>query len=404
VGAGSHPVAVVLIHQHQNDAVASGCTMMATKETARWRSAAPMLSKEQQRAIETLDARLDTHRLAQCRGPAGTGKTTLAVEFANRLGAIALTFTGKAAAVLRRKGARRVETIHSYVYGAPEVAELADGGTALHWHPREHPKPASLIAVDETCQIDPALGRHLLSLDGQIVTFGDSIQLPPIDGRPAFSDRFPVDVELTKIHRQSAQSSVLRLATQIREGGPLPKGEDFCLDDLLGADVVLCALNGTRQRFNFGIRRRRFSVRYKHTLPIAGERLIALRNDHRLKIWNGTLWQVQRVVNRGDLLALDLFDEDEGHRAVQAPIVCFTEPHSVNVHTLPSYLTPLDFGYAITVHKAQGSEWQRVAVINETTDPRFKYIAGNMPIGEFRRRWLYVAVTRAEEKVDVARF
>ena len=54
----------------------------------------------------------------------------------------------------------------------------------------------------------------------------------------------------------------------------------------------------------------------------------------------------------------------------------------------------LDWGYAITVHSAQGSSWPRVAVIDE---PRMKYAMDK----EEYNRWLYTAITRAEESVTI---
>jgi exodeoxyribonuclease-5 len=364
-------------------------------------------SPEQKAAKRLIDdwlADRQARQLCQGRGPAGVGKTTTAVEFANLPGAAAVTFTGKAASVLRRKGAKRVETIHSYLFGAPQAVVLADGREELHWRLRDRHEQFDLLVIDECSQIDATLGRHLLARGAKVLTFGDNYQLPPIDGQPAFFERFPIDVELTEVHRQALNSPVLRLATQIREGGPLPKGEDFDLDDLLEADVVLCALNETRRRLNFHIRRKRFGVRTKRTLPIAGERVICLRNNYSVGIWNGTIWTIESVVSRGELLALELFDEDEGHRTVLTPVECFIEPEDVAVYKLPPKLTPLDFGYAVTVHKAQGSEWDRVAVIDETTDPQFRLMAGEMALNEFRRRWLYVGVSRARAKVDVVAF
>jgi exodeoxyribonuclease-5 len=366
-------------------------------------------SAEQQQARKKMRDWLAGHhehdeQLFQTRGPAGSGKTTVAVEFANLPGAAALTFTGKAASVLRRKGARRVATIHSYLFGSPKVAVRADGTEELQWLLRDRYEPVDLLVVDEVSQIDATLGHHLLARGIPIVTFGDSVQLPPIDGQPAFFDRFSIDAELKDVHRQALNSPVLRLATQIREDGLLPKSEDYDTDTLLRADVILCAMNETRQRMNFTIRRKWFDVRRKAELPIVAERVVCLRNDHGAGIWNGTLWEVKQVTQRGELLELDLFDEHEGHQSVLAPAVCFTEPESVDIHKLPRHLTPMDFGYALTVHKSQGSEWPRVAVLDETRDPRFRLMSANMPLAEFRRRWLYVAVSRAREQVDVIAF
>jgi exodeoxyribonuclease-5 len=56
-------------------------------------------------------------------------------------------------------------------------------------------------------------------------------------------------------------------------------------------------------------------------------------------------------------------------------------------------LVPADFGYALTCHKAQGSEWDRVLVYDEGTG------SGVMRDPILRRRWLYTAVTRAKREL-----
>jgi len=98
----------------------------------------------------------------------------LAVEYANSPNALALAFTGKAASVLRAKGARRVATIHSYLFG-PLWSTLTDD---LSWRPREEYEDADLLVIDETSQIDATLGRRLVKhSDVAIVAFGDSFQI-----------------------------------------------------------------------------------------------------------------------------------------------------------------------------------------------------------------------------------
>src|SRR5215469_4266268 len=178
-----------------------------------------LLTREQEAARGTIDTKLKAgQRVIKVVGPAGTGKTTLAVDYAKQNDACAMAFTGKAASVLYRKGAPVTSTIHGYLYHPPR--ESGDGG--LSWQLRERRDQTDLIVVDEWSMVDPSIGRDLYETGTQMVIFGDSVQLPPIGGRKPFFDQFPIDVELKKIHRQALNSPVLKLATRIREGGDLP--------------------------------------------------------------------------------------------------------------------------------------------------------------------------------------
>lgn len=364
------------------------------------------LTPEQQKALRGIDKWLDDPRspVFQLRGPAGTGKSTLLVRLMRSVSAIALAFQGKAVSVLRRKGATRVSTIHSFLYGSPKVTVRSDGSEELEWRLREDNEPIGLIALDEVSQIDAKLGRDLLSQGAKILTFGDSIQLPPIDSRRAFfDDRFGIDVELAQIHRQARNSPVLRLATKIREGGALPKGIDFDLADLVDAEVVITAFRETRRRQNFHIRRRRYGIRNPSAMPLVDELVIATRTSYPHAIYNGTIWQVVGVREHTDsVIELDLFDEADGYVSCRSPKAGFNSIE--DPHRIPRDLVPFDFAYAITCHRAQGSEWSRVAILDESRSPGFRRMAGEMPVAESRRRWLYTAVTRAAKQVDVIRF
>jgi exodeoxyribonuclease V len=64
-------------------------------------------------------------------------------------------------------------------------------------------------------------------------------------------------------------------------------------------------------------------------------------------------------------------------------------------------LDVFSYGYALTCHKAQGSEWDRVVVIDETRSEGFRFIMGDLSLSEFTKRWLYTAVTRAKVRVDL---
>jgi exodeoxyribonuclease-5 len=157
-------------------------------------------------------------------GYAGTGKTTIAalipalwngpVHFA--------AFTGKAAARLRQLGCPDATTLHRFLYHPPQIATDVDGREQLLWNRRHNPVSRNaLIVVDECSTVGPVLWDHLYRLGVKIVSIQDPFQLPPMDGARVFNDGEP-NAFLTEIHRQAFDSDVLRIATDIRQGQPIP--------------------------------------------------------------------------------------------------------------------------------------------------------------------------------------
>src|SRR5262245_64353128 len=157
-------------------------------------------------------------------GYAGTGKTTLARYFAEHVDGEVLfaAFTGKAAQVLRSKGASNAKTIHSLIYrprGEEEVEDEVTGKTniaPMFSLNRQSPvAKASLIVIDECSMVDEALGKDLLSFGTKVLVLGDPGQLPPVSGGGFFTEQEP-DFLLTEIHRQARDNPIIHLAMQIR--------------------------------------------------------------------------------------------------------------------------------------------------------------------------------------------
>jgi len=157
-------------------------------------------------------------------GYAGTGKTTLARYFAEHVdGDVQFAaFTGKAAQVLRSKGASNARTIHSLIYrprGEEQVEDEATGKTLIS--PtfsinRQSPiAKAKLVIIDECSMVDEELGRDLMSFGTPILVLGDPGQLPPISGGGFFTEHEP-DFLLTEIHRQARDNPIIQLAGRSR--------------------------------------------------------------------------------------------------------------------------------------------------------------------------------------------
>jgi exodeoxyribonuclease-5 len=346
-------------------------------------------------------------------GYAGTGKTTLARHFAEHIdGQVQFAaFTGKAAQVLRSKGATNARTIHSLIYrprGEEAVEDETTGKTSIN--PtfslnRQSPvAKAALIVVDECSMVDEQLGRDLMSFGTPILVLGDPAQLPPISGGGFFTEHEP-DHLLTEIHRQAADNPIIRMALDVREGRELAHGDfgaarvisrgDVDQELVLAADQVLVGTNRTRRRYNQRLRELKgFDAAY----PQAGDKLVCLRNDPAKGLLNGSLWKVmtssRETVKPGInlLVSPEEDDPDRGVAKIKLLKAAFEAPETEIPWQQKKRFDDFDYGYALTVHKAQGSQWDEVVLFDESF--AFK---------ETRQRWLYTAITRAAERLTVVR-
>ncbi|MBK9080549.1 MAG: AAA family ATPase, partial [Rhizobiales bacterium] len=150
-------------------------------------------------------------------GYAGTGKTTLARHVADQADGEALfaAFTGKAALVMRSKGCRNAQTIHSLIYRPADTESETPTFTLNH---ESAAARAELIVIDECSMVDEELGRDLLSFGKPVLVLGDPGQLPPVKGGGFFTDAEP-DAMLTEVHRQASDDPIIRLSMIAREGG-----------------------------------------------------------------------------------------------------------------------------------------------------------------------------------------
>mgnify|MGYP003886519963 FL=1 len=346
-------------------------------------------------------------------GYAGTGKTTLARHFASHVdGQVQFAaFTGKAAQVLRSKGATNARTIHSLIYrprGEEAVEDEATGRTSMS--PtfsinRQSPLArAKLVIIDECSMVDEELGRDLMSFGTPILVLGDPAQLPPISGGGFFTEHEP-DHLLTEIHRQARDNPIIRLAMDVREGREFAKGDfgtarvigrdEVTQDLVLEADQVLVGTNRTRKRYNRRLRELKgFSAAY----PQAGDKLVCLRNDAAKGLLNGSLWKVMTSARETVKPGINLLvspeedDPDRGVAKIKLLKAAFEDPDADIPWQQKKRFDDFDYGYALTVHKAQGSQWDKVVLFDESFAFR-----------DTRQRWLYTAITRAAERLTIVR-
>lgn len=357
-------------------------------------------------------------------GYAGTGKTSIANKITQSVERRLFgTYTGKAASVLQKKGVP-AETIHSLIYKPIPVNEqkmkdlyekkkAAKNETEakeIQDKIREELKPkfvlndesplrdCDLLVVDEVSMVGEEIAMDLLSFEVPILVLGDPGQLPPITGEGYFTANAP-DVMLTEIHRQAAGNPIIGMATIARQGGRLKVGSygsSKCVsraqfnDQLYPSyDQVICGRNLTRKATNSRIRD---FLGHVSASPAEGEKVICLKNNKELGILNGTQWLVHSCEDNGIYLSLAL--HKEGFAGGDKPINVDCHPFEVDFNDMPWYMRKrfeeFDFGYAITCHKSQGSQWPKVLIHNESWCFR-----------ENAQKWLYTALTRAEEEVMV---
>lgn len=387
-------------------------------------------------------------------GYAGTGKTTLAQHLVGGASRKWLfgAFTGKAAHVLRQKGCEDAKTLHSLIYrpnGESRESEIkkleqkrdlmtASQETPFDEMPEEQRKRLEVleeqlrilreenkmrfalwanspladlevegIVIDEVSMVDEQLGRDLESFGKKILVLGDPAQLPPVGAGGFYTKRRP-NVMLTEVHRHARESGILQLATLVREGGDVReftstadceivwKGDrprDEMAKMVLAADQVLVGMNLTRTKANW---RHRTLLGRAGPAPEVGDRLVCLRNDHKLGLFNGSQWTVTRALCKMDDRTgiLDIrSDEDENiAMTVEAWMHHFVgeEKDLKELGLGRRDLSEFDYAYAMTVHKAQGSQWNEVVLIDESTSFR-----------SFSREWLYTGITRAARKLTV---
>ena len=368
-------------------------------------------------------------------GYAGAGKSTLVRFIIEELKTYGVKetdvcfacFTGKAAQVLLKKGNKNVITLHKLLY---KSIPKESGGFVRIPNPSI---PYKIVVVDEVSMAPKTLMDLLFKHDVYVICLGDPFQLPPVDKK---EDNHLLDaphIFLDEIMRQAQESEIIQLSMAIRENRPIEvfqgkevqilNKEELNTGMLTWADQILVATNVTRVSINVQMRK----LLNFGEQPQDGDKIICLRNywdcfsDNEEPLVNGTIGILKnsfltkrylpRIVKSTDGLShIDLimgdFISDSGmyfHSLEMDKKMIDTGEFSLDWKTVYQLnrnpktrdIPPLEFtyGYAITCHKAQGSEWDKVLVIEE-----------KFPFDKIEHaRWLYTAVTRSSEKLVLVR-
>ncbi len=345
------------------------------------------LTDEQSAVVHQLLTRGKT--IQTMGGYAGTGKTTLITHLVRSLPDWAVcAFTGKAAHVLRRKGVP-ASTIHARIY-----APVKDSDPVEFVLRSEEQLGCRGFIVDEASMVSEAIHDDLTSYGLPIVYVGDHGQLPPVGD--AFNLMERPDLTLETIHRNAGE--IARFAEHLRkgrdsgdwrgEGGKVRLVEaDRALSTLrktVTYDQIVCAWNKTRTFVNRAVRE---GLGRADDLPVPGDRVICLQNNRRWNVYNGMQGTVREALADPAQECLHVvMDADDGERRFRCAEWGF---HS-RERPGRTELAVLDYAWAVTCHKAQGDEWDRVLVLEERSD-----------LWE-QARWNYTAASRAKKRLDWA--
>lgn len=351
-------------------------------------------------------------------GPAGSGKSSLVRFIIDALDlpedkVVYITYTGKASLVLRNKGCSNAITAHKLLYHAKEKPD----GT-FEFKPKKHlDYDYKIIVLDECSMLPEDMWTLLLSHKVHVIALGDKEQLPPVDGDSKILDN--PHVILDEVVRQALDSPIIRLSVDIREGKWLEYGgpkecrvmppERVSDKLLMGADQVLCGKNITRHCLNERLRKIKFGEQYANK-PLEGDKIICLKNDwgtladNEEPLINGMVGVLSNIkLEDGRLykpaMAADFTSNNNGlYKDLRMDYKIFTEKETtVNKDNWMMYpknarAHEFDYAYAVTVHKYQGSEAEKVVVYDEWLGDR-----------DFHRRWLYTAVTRSSKMLVVVK-
>jgi exodeoxyribonuclease-5 len=319
-------------------------------------------------------------------GLAGTGKSTLVCALSKALpGFAACAYTGKAAHVLRKRGLE-AKTIHSLIY-LPDPR--SDGSVRFELREKDKVDCGGFL-VDEASLISRSLHRDLLSFGKPVVFVGDHGQLPPI-GEDINLMASP-DHILETLHRNAGV--IANFAHHLRGGKPALEFPFKRSDELqvvkktpeqmlTSVDQVICAFNKTRVQKNALIRKK---LKRKGLLAV-GDRVICLRNNHQLGLFNGQQGTVTRIYNDAKNRPFALDFHSDGQTFYRIPFDRDQLGKQYYDFSWSSTQVPFDYGYCCTAHKCQGSAYDSVLVFEQecTRD------------GWDHKRWAYTAATRAKK-------
>ncbi len=305
-------------------------------------------------------------------GLAGTGKTTLVKAMQEQMSNCdVIAPTAKAAEVLNRKGVA-AKTCHSLLCRFSHEELGADGKLKPVFSDRKVTK--DFLIVDESSMITSEMRSKILRCANRVVWVGDYGQLPPVDpdgtGESVMSEE-SLDAKLTTQHRHTGSDDLIGFANFLRAGNHPREWEatsdQVCVDPagvntfnevvdyILGDSLwpAICYRNDFISAFN---QRVRHVLGFKNQIEI-GLRIVCTYNSNQHGIANGEMFTVAK---------------HDGNKIVTECGKRFP----ITFDPADRKAVRVQDGYAVTCHKSQGSEWPRIAVVEDmSASPQWRYTA-----------------------------
>lgn len=393
-----------------------------------------ILTKRQEEGLKLcIEKYINNERYCIISGYAGAGKSTLVKVIIQNLpninpenDVVYACFTGKAAQVLLKKGNKNVMTLHKLLY---ESIPKPDG---TFFRKPKQSIDYKIVVVDEVSMAPRNLMELLFKHNVFIIALGDPFQLPPVDKDQDNGLLNNPDIFLNEIMRQSLDSEIIQLSMKIRNHQSIDyfKGKDVIIMPksdlntgvLQWADQILVGTNATRVAINNQMRDllgfekgvigeherltclRNYWDNYSNTdAPLINGTMGYLSNSYetyyRIPPWikksNNTIPIISGNFTSEDGDNFGVLDMDKNYILIGEGSLTQKEKYTLGKNPKYQKLIPYEFtyGYAITTHRAQGSEWSKVLVIEE----KFPFNK------EEHARWLYTACTRASSKLVLVR-
>lgn len=347
------------------------------------------LTEKQKDIIRKIIGDLEEKNFVTLGGYAGTGKTTCIKTINDALTRKKLkfhpcAFTGKASSVMRNKGIKEATTIHSAIYMPYTYEE--DGVMHTEWILKNESELGQIdgFIVDEASMVSKEIHEDLISYGMPVIYVGDHGQLEPVGSK--FNLMSDPMYKLEDVHRNAGE--IAHFAEHLRHGKPSTTFEcgskvqvvksSAVEDRHLGmVDQIIVAFNRSRVSINEQVRKH---LNIEYTNIALGEKIICLRNNRKLGLFNGMQGVVTKVSK-----SYDMFDfVANGQNYINIEYYSKQFGQEKNIFKFNQEENPFDYAYAITCHKAQGDEFDSVIVMEQ--------ICSEWD----HRKWAYTAASRAK--------
>lgn len=383
--------------------------------------------------------RNSSEQIFEIDGEAGTGKSVCLYEIVRRLGLRAyqympMAYTGQASIIMRLKGFPHARSIHSSLYRLEKVPKMYGkteqvkinttfntGEYTYNFRPlttEEFPSDVDLMVIDEGYMPPEYMRQDILKHGRKVLVAGDSGQLPPIGGAPAFLTGYGIH-HLTELMRQAKDNPIIYIAHRARHGDPihlglygdkvLVIGEDELTNDMvLNIQNIICGTNKTRDFIN---NKKRQLLGFTTQLPQYGERLICRDNNwnveeenialanglsgvvaspYSINSFNGKSFNIDFLP---DLLQTPFRDLEVDYEYLISPYNVRKQMKSEKFGATQAWKTngnKFEFAYALTTHLSQGAEYSNGIYYEEFLRSNIQNQLNYTGITRFKNRMIYV--------------